>query len=296
VQIVPPGFFVPAVLRRCIGEFEEGAQWLQRLPFFVRELERQWSLSVLPALDTEGNCAWIAPARLADGSEAILKVGIPHAEARREADALRVWNGCGAVRLLRVSEDGFVLLLERCVPGKDLWTLPEEQADAEAAAILKRLWSVPPPPDTFDLLPEVVAGWCERLPQKAERLGYDAETVGHAREVAGELVSSQRRLALLHGDLHPGNVLSAEREPWLAIDCKPVIGDPAFDLAQWLGNRYEDAVKTPNPVGTLKVQVDRFARLLELDPRRIAGWAFVKSLGWEWEVESVRVFRAVLRP
>ena len=72
---------------------------------------------------------------------------------------------------------------------------------------------------------------------------------------------SLARAVLLHGDFHPGNVLSAQREPWLAIDCKPVVGDPAYDLAQWLGNRYEAVAQSPDPVATLRRQIRRFASL-----------------------------------
>ena len=56
---------------------------------------------------------------------------------------------------------------------------------------------------------------------------------------SGALSATQPHRVLLHGDFHPGNVLAAAREPWLAIDCKPLVGDPAYDLAQWLGNRCE---------------------------------------------------------
>src|SRR5205814_8136644 len=138
----------------------EGERWLKKLPARVRELERAWSLDVQGALDIDAGCAWVAPARLADGSEAILKIGIPHPEARHEADALRAWNGRAAVRLLRVSENGFDLLLERCVPGANLWTLPEEEADAAAAGVSERLWDAPPPGAPFDHLTDVVDGWC----------------------------------------------------------------------------------------------------------------------------------------
>jgi streptomycin 6-kinase len=248
---------------------------------------------VQPALDSGGVCSWIAPVRLADGNEAILKVGIPHDEARHEAAALRVWDGRGAVRLLRASEDGFNLLLERCIPGTNLETVPEEEGDAIAAGVLERLWDASAPGAPFDRLSDVVQGWCERLPHEAPANGYETELVSHVIDVARHLLATQKRVVLLHGDFHPGNVLAAQREPWLAIDCKPVIGDPAYDLAQWLGNRFEAAVQTSDPVSYLRRQVERFADRLDLDPARVAGWTFVKSLGWEWEPAAARTFRAV---
>jgi streptomycin 6-kinase len=286
--------FLPAPLLDAVAGFgAEGALWLESLPACVCGLERAWSITVERALDSGGVCSWVAPARLRDGSDAILKIGIPHSEARYEAHALRVWNGRGAVRLLRASEDGFTLLLERCVPGADLWTLSEAEADTMAAGVLERLWDVTAPGAPFDQLADVVEGWCEQLPRTAAANGYEPEMVSHAIEAAHHLVGTQSRTALLHGDFHPGNVLSAERQPWLAIDCKPVVGDPAYDLAQWLGNRYETASQSADPVATLRREIRWFAERLHLDAARIAGWTFVKSLGWEWEPAAARTFRVV---
>jgi streptomycin 6-kinase len=291
----PTSFYIPPHLREALAHFgAEGERWLADLPARVAELEQAWSLTVQTALDSDGCCALIAPVRLADGSQAILKIGIPHREARRESDGLRVWDGHGAVRLLRASADGFSLLLERCVPGTNLWSLSEEEADAAAAGVLKRLWREPPPTAPIERLSDLAAEWCEGLPRTAPAKGYDEEMVAHAVDLACQLAATQPRRVLLHGDFHPGNVLAAEREPWLAIDCKPVVGDPAYDLAQWIGNRYEAAEHSPDPVACLRRQIDRFGHLLNMDPARIAGWTFVKSLGWDWEPPVARVFRAVL--
>ena len=86
------------------------------------------------------------------------------------------------------------------------------------------------------------------LPREAPAGGYDAEMVAHVVELTGKLIATHPEGRLLHGDFHPANVLSATREPWSAIDCKPLLGDPAFDLAQWLGNRCEVVEKSPDAV------------------------------------------------
>jgi streptomycin 6-kinase len=289
-------FFVPAPLRERLRESgAEDARWLEALPARVAELERAWSLAVGRAFDTDTCCSWVAPVQLANGSEAVLKIGIPHREARYEAEALRFLDGRGAVRLLRASEDGFSLLLERCLPGTDLWSLGEEDADDVGAHILRQLWREPPPEAPFETLSALVAEWCESLPREAPEAGYDAEIVAHVVELARELAATQPPAVLLHGDFHPGNVLSAQREPWLAIDCKPLVGDPAYDLAQWLSNRVEAAEQSPDPVARLRRQIDAFSRRLGLDSARIAGWALVKSLGWEWGPSTARLFYEIAR-
>ena len=288
--------FVPARVRETAAGFgAEGTRWLDELPARVVALEQAWGLTTEQPFDADGYVSWVAPAKLADGSEAVLKISIPHSEARYEADALRAWDGHGAVRLLHVSDDGFTLLLERCVPGTNLWSLGEAEGNAAGAAVLRKLWRSAPPDVPFTRLTEMVQEWCETLPRTAPAAGYDASLVAHAVELARDLVASPPETALLHGDFHPGNVLSAAREPWLAIDAKPLVGDPAFDLAQWLGNRCEVVERLPDAVAAVRWQIDQFSDLLGLDRARIAGWAFVKSLGWDWGAPVARILQNAMR-
>jgi len=275
---------------------EEGTGWLENLPARVAELERAWSLTAGRAFDVDDPVSWVAPVQLGEGSEAILKISLPDRETRHEADALRIFDGRGAVRLLRASDDGYALLLERCVPGTNLWSLGEEQGNAVGAEILRQLWREPPPAAPFAELSDVAYEWGESLAREAPPKGYDAALITRAVEMARELAATQPQRMLLHGDFHPGNVLSAAREPWLAIDPKPLVGDPAYDLAQWLGNRCEAAEQASHPVTAIRQQIDRFSDLLGLDPARVAGWAFVKSIGWDWGARSAGVLHEALAP
>lgn len=270
---------------------DEGTRWLEDLPARIEALAAAWSLTLAEAFDSEGCIAWVAPARLADGTEAVLKVGLPFQETRHEAAALRLYGGQGAARLLRVSQDGYSLLLECCLPGNNLWSLAEEEGNAVGAALLRRLWRAPPFEARFTLLPDRVETWCERLPRQGPAAGYEMELVESAMEIARSLAASQAASVLLHGDFHPGNVLAAEREPWLAIDPQPVVGDPAFDLAQWLGNRCRPARQSPDPAAAVRRQAEQMSALLGLDPVRVARWAFAKSVGEEFGPDDARLLR-----
>jgi streptomycin 6-kinase len=288
--------FIPARLRESVAGYgAEESEWLAGLPDRVAELEQAWSLTAEQAFETQSRLSWVAPVRLADGCEAVLKIGIPHREARREADALRAFDGRGAVRLLRASADGFALLMERCVPGNDLWALGEEEANALGAAVLARLWREPEVEAPFEHLADLAAEWCAELPREAPARGYDAALITEAVERARFLAATQPRTVLLHGDFHPANVLAAAREPWLAIDGKPLVGDPAYDLAQWLGNRCRWSQPTPEAVTSLRRQIGQFSERLALEPARVAGWAFVKSLAWDWGPAAARVLHAAIR-
>jgi len=251
---------------------DEGTRWLEHLPARVEALAEAWSLTVGPAFDSEGCIAWVAPARVADGTEAVLKMGLPFAETRYEVEALRLYDGQGAARLLRVSDDGYSLLLERCLPGTNLWLLGEEEGNRVGAALLRRLWLQPPFAAPFTSLRERVETWCEGVPAKrvhprqGPAAGFEIEIVDQAMETARSLAASQPASVLLHGDFHPGNVLAAEREPWISIDPQPVVGDPAFDLAQWLGNRCWPARQSPDPAAAVRRQAEQMSALLGLDP------------------------------
>jgi streptomycin 6-kinase len=289
-------FFVPERLLELRESFgEEGERWLEGLPERVAALERAWGLTAGRAFDLDGCLSWAAPVRLADGSEAVLKVGIPHDEARYQGEALRLIAGDGAVRLLRASEDGYSLLLERCVPGTNLSSLGEEEGNAVGAGILQRIWREPGPDVPFERIAETAACWCREFLEEAPAAGYDAVLIERAVVLARELAESQPRQVLLHGDFHPGNVLAAEREPWLAIDCEPLVGDPAYDLAEWLGNRVEAAEQAPDPLAAIRRQIRQMSDLLDLDPARVAGWAFVKSVGWDYGPASARLFHAAIQ-
>jgi streptomycin 6-kinase len=204
---------------------------------------------------------------------------------------MRLFDGQGAARLLRVSEDGFAMLLERCLPGTDLWSLSEEEGNRVGAALLRRLWREPPAGAPFDTLPHRVESWADWLTRKGAEAGYDEEIMEHAMEIARGLAASQPATVLLHGDFHPGNVLAAAREPWLAIDPQPVVGEPAYDLAQWLGNRCGAAHKVADPVAALQWQVEQMSAFLDLDPERVTGWAFAKAVGQDFGPGDAHLLR-----
>lgn len=288
-------FFLPARVRQTALEFgEAGERWLEALPAHVAELQRSWGLAGVQPFETEGYVSWVAAVRCADGAEAVLKVGIPHEEARYEAEALRYYAGDGPLRLLRVSEDGFSLLLERCVPGTNLWPLSESEGNVVAARLLRRLWREPAPGAPFQQITALVQEWEETVRGASWSVDYGSEMVEQALSIARRLADTEPRRMLLHGDFHPGNVLAAQREPWLAIDCKPLVGEPAFDLAQWLGNRCEVEMASADPAAAMRRNVEQMSELTGLDPERVAAWAFAKSVCHDFGADRARVLRMLV--
>jgi streptomycin 6-kinase len=293
VDIVIPAYLPHHLLQSEFGD--DGTRWLADLPRHIAALAQEWDLRLGSPFAQGGGVSWVAPVELSDGAEGVLKVTFPHEEPRYEAAALRLLDGQGAVRLLRASDNGFALLLERCRPGTDLWSVGDEEGQAVVCQLLPRLWRDPAHDLPFMALADYVARWWDDLPRLTASAGGDENVVAEAVARGRALAASQTQHVLLHGDFHPGNVLAAQREPWLSIDPKPLVGEPAYDLAQWLANRARLVIQSDDAVTILRHHIDRFAGELGLDPARIAGWAFVKALGWEWGAAFLTLFQTLAR-
>ena len=156
---VPPS--VPEGLIRTTIELRgtTGAGWLNRLPEIVARCEERWSLRVAPPFP-ELSYNYAAPATRADGTATVLKLSFPDAGFRAEAEALRLFDGRGAVRLLELDLDRGAMLLERLEPGLPLTTVhDDDEATSIAADVLGQLWRPVPPEHAFP----TVADWAHGL-------------------------------------------------------------------------------------------------------------------------------------
>ncbi len=156
-------------------------------------------------------------------------------EGEQEIAGLRFWDGSAMVRLIDSDQDLNAMLLERCEPGTPLSSLGEREQDFVIANVLRRLWRSSDPAYRFRPLTEMLAAWRDELLSGAERTS-DMGLVSAGLMLYQQLPASTPQNVLLATDLHAGNVLRAGREPWLAIDPKPFLGDPAFDATQHLLN------------------------------------------------------------
>lgn len=221
-----PGQLVIPVDLACAAEREGREDWLAALPETIGGLETVWSIHVGEPFQPGGQTAWVAPATRG-GEDLVVKVLWRHPEAEHEAEGLRVWDGDGAVRLHATAEVGsetVALLLERCWPGTTLKGRPELEQDDVVAGLLRRLWRRPPPAHRFHSLQSMCELWAAEFEHRAAdhrgRLDPGLERQGIA--LFRELPATAEHEVLLCTDLHAGNVLAAQREPWLVIDPKPL--------------------------------------------------------------------------
>jgi streptomycin 6-kinase len=273
---------IPDELRTACRESREATAWLERLPGAVVELSDRWRIEVGPAFDVhEGTCSWVAPAELPDGTRSILKLGMPHMEGLHELHGLRFWAGDPTVYLLESDVALNAMLVERCEPGCALRTLPEPDQDVVIAGLLRRLWRAPSEPQPFRPLTVMLGHWAEEARGVIERWP-DAGLVRAGLQLFEELPLTAPAEALLATDLHAGNVLSAQRRPWLVIDPKPFFGDTAYDATQHLLNCVERVGRQPGDT------IQRFADLLELEAERVRLWTFARAAAspGDWSDDS----------
>ncbi len=276
-------------VRRMIAVHnEEGLAWLERLPTILANCEQRWGLTLAPPF-AHLSYHYVAPAVRADGTPVVVKVCSPTGEFEREAEALRLFDGRGMVQLLDYYRQEEVLLLECLEPGTLLGTLKDdEKATSYAADVMRQLWRLIPPGHQFPSVGDWGRGFI-RLRQR-----YDGGTgpfppalLAEAETLYAELSASMSESVLLHGDLHHDNILAAERQPWLAIDPKGVVGEPAYETGALLRNPLPDLLNMPQPGRILARRVDQLAEELAFDRVRVRNWGLAQAVlsAW-WSVED----------
>jgi streptomycin 6-kinase len=196
--------------------------------------------------------SYVAPA----GDDAVLKVAWDgDDESLHEPEALELWDGVGAVRLLR--RDGRVLLEERARPGSDISDLDQDRAMEIAVSLGAKLWRRAGPP--FRRIIDHVPRWLANEPTALTPL---------ALELWQSLEPGEW---LVHGDFHHHNVLR-HGGGFVAIDPKPYLADREYDVYTWLHN--------PIPYVMTRDDVERrIARFVAagLDDFKIRAWAIVRG-------------------
>jgi streptomycin 6-kinase len=263
------------------GAVPGGSRWLDSLPSIVAACSEKWRIRTGEPYQP-ASISLVLRAEQEDGSPAVLKINFPDAESEREAGTLAHWDGRGAVRLLAHDPEHRALLIERCSPGDQLWAVEDDdEATTMAASVMDRLWRPAPADHPFILLAEQAARWAVELPSQWAGLGrpFERRLIDQAVAACHELGPSQGVSVVLHQDLHGGNILRARREPWLAIDPKPLVGERAFDAASLLRDR-RWRLAEPNAGAVVARRLDILVERLGLDRERTRRWGIAHALAW----------------
>ena len=267
----------PVVQMQLAANGEAGRAWLAELPRLIDELRELWSIAEI-GLAFDGGCvAYVAPVVRADGSQVVLKVSLADEETACEADALSVWNGNGAVRLLESDQRRGAMLLERLEPGTPLAAHPDRDAAIDiACSLLRRLWVPAPANHPFLLVTMLAQQYADNFPAKYAEAGrpFGESLLEGAVEWCRRFALNDAAPTIANRDFHLANILAARREPWLVIDPKPLVGEPAFDAAHLIRSVLPDQIVKPE----FEHLVSTIAGRLDLPAPRIAAWVFVRSV------------------
>jgi streptomycin 6-kinase len=283
-------FVIPDDYLRKASAFhgEESLAWIERLPAILTNCEQRWQLSFAVPFAYQ-TYHYIAPALQSDGTAVVVKVHAPTDEFTQEVEALRLFDGHGMVRLLDCDMNDKAMLLERLEPGTPLSELEDdEEATSHAATVMRQLWRQVPPVHPFPSVIDWGHGFIRlRQHYKGGNGPFPAVILEEAESLFAELSASMTEIVLLHGDLHHENILAAERAPWLAIDPKGVIGEPAYETGALLRNRLPNLLDAPHAVRVLTRRVDQLAEKLNLDRTRVRDWAMTQAvLSIWWTIED----------
>ncbi|MFG3436627.1 aminoglycoside phosphotransferase family protein [Nonomuraea sp. NPDC047897] len=279
---------VPAAFAASYGANGAGARtWLAGLPRLGGDFLRRWELR-LDGPVAHGMASLVLPVRRADGTPAVLKLQQPREETAGVVAGLLAWRGDGIVRLLDHDEESGTQLLERLDDARPLSAVADDRVALPVLAeLMARLTSVPAP-DGVRSLAGIAAAMLDQAPAAVPALRDPAERrlVLTCASAVAELVGEPGD-RLLHWDLHGGNVLAGEREPWLAIDPEPLAGDPGFELLPALDDRWDAVAATGDVAGAVRRRFDLLTEVVGLDRQRATGWTLGRVLqNALWDVED----------
>jgi len=266
---------LPAHLIRTLkGIHPDADEWLTAFPSYLKQLETTWNLRVLNLVeDLSFNI--VAFVEGEDGTPYVLKMSPPNEEFRQEVVALKLYDGDGIAKLIRADKQGGAMLLERLRPGVSFWrTDDDELATRTCAELLLQLWR-----PVEDMSPfRDLQSWTRALPAYLEQNpnggALPQNFARKANDLLTELLQEQTDPVLLHADLHHGNILSATRQPYLAIDPKGIVGARAFDVTAFLRNPY-DLTKRADFKRVLETRLSIFSEMLGLSKEELARWGYM---------------------
>ena len=286
----------PKLIRTLRDVHEDADGWLVALPETLAKLESRWHIRVT-GLVPQLSLNVVAYAEREDGTSCILKLSPPFEDTAREGEALHYYAGDGICQLLERDDSVSALLLECVTPGvslQELWTPAEDETHTRITAeLMRRLWRPVSEPKPFRTL----RSWARALWEE-----YDSIPADLRKRAQGLLLElgPDTDPVLLHADLHHGNILTAAKEPFLAIDPKGIVGARGYDVGTYLHNPMQASAE--ELIALLPSRLTIFSEILGLDRQELAAWGFVHmvlSACWDadmsgdWEVRALKVARGL---
>lgn len=275
---------IPAEFRANRAQFgpAHAPAWLDALPVRVAELAVRWHLR--PDGAPRFGAANLVLPVVRDAEPCMLRLSPPEHDVQPEIDALVTWEGHGAALLMEHDLAASAMLLERLDADRTLKSIPLDDAAEQAGRLIRQL-AITPPHSATPLL-AILSDHAQTLPGRNTALGNPIHHrwIDQATALAAELAADlgDRDPVLVHADLHYGNILAGTRSPWLAIDPRPVAGDPEFSVPELMWTRADEAPDSP----TLRSLLHAVVSAGELDLGRARAYALTRTVNyWLWALE-----------
>lgn len=263
-----------------------GVEWLARLPSLIPELEEKWEIQIGAPFE-KGEFNFVAEAK-GEGIDAVLKIAPPFetTEIFAEAEYLRVRNGDGCVRLIDEDRESHAVILERVRPGESMDVHFDSDPFAcvePAIEVMKVLLRRPGRHSDVQYLDE----WFDKF-RRFRETDFPKTYGERALEIYGRLRQQHELVYYLHGDFHPGNIVTSHRGPFLAIDPKGVIGHLTYDIAVFLNNLHWWQKGSSGLVDNLNTAVEKFAAVFDIREQEIreAAYAYMIIGAW-WNFDEM---------
>jgi len=258
-----------------------GEQFLADLPALINAAARRWHLAIGRPFLLSYN--YVCEARDERGQEVVLKIGVPNPELTSEIEALRLYDGQGAARLLDADAEKGLLLEERLRPGSMLADLEDdEQATRIAAGGMRALWR--PVPEQNHLIR--LQDWFKGYPEL--RRSFDGGTgpfpqriVATAEDLVRDFFAEDEPPVVLHGDFHHYNLLRSG-ETWRVIDPKGVIGPRGYEVGPFLINPWPGLLQNGDAKRKTVRRIAILSEQLGMERERIRGWALAHAVLSAW--------------
>ena len=285
---------LPDPFIRNLRDIHEGADtWLAQLDANIQRCEERWQVHVTGLVP---NLSYniVAYARGLDNTPYILKLSPPNSEFTQEIAALKLYNGDGICRLIDADDTVGVMLLERLEPGISFWNTDVNNAQEDdlstrtAATLMHQLWRPVSEPHPFRTL----KSWTRALPKYLNTYPNGNGPLPHALlqqayDLLNGLLADSDESVLLHADLHHDNIVSAGRQPHLAIDPKGIVGPRGYDVGSFLINPKPRVAQSPRLREVLGRRIAIFSDTLDLSTQEVAAWGVVHTaLEMCWTLED----------
>lgn len=221
--------------RRLLGC--KAKEWFEVLPQLLSSCIMRWelfscSMSKKPSLNLI--CFALSPSY----GEVALKIGAPCLEIFNEMEAIPLFREGSICQLYETHRESKALLLERILPGRDLWSVNDRSRRLEIGAELLPCSPVPleDPTGIFPHYQELLQKAFQRARDEGRLEESLLSLLDKGEKMMEALLKEDGKKYLLHGDLHHCNLLEGQKGQWIAIDPKGIIGPLAMEVGPFMKN------------------------------------------------------------